>query len=78
MVVPPVEASTLPEVAVPLIMSGRVNIRKLRADVDDAEVADVRLSFLVGELLVRRVEFLAAVGLVPDSLGDFLEAFCMV
>ena len=38
----------MPEVVVPLIMSGRADLRKLRANVDDAEIADVRLGFLVG------------------------------
>ena len=48
-VVPPVQAWTLPEIAVPLVMSGRADLCEFRADVNNAKVADVHPGFLVGK-----------------------------
>ena len=67
----------MPEVAIPLVMSGRADLRKLRADVDDAKVADVRLGFLVGKWLVRGLDFLATVGLLLDSFFNRFQALLL-
>ena len=49
MVIPCVECWAWLEVAVPLIVSSCADLCHLGANVDDAEVGDVRLRFLVGE-----------------------------
>ena len=75
MVVPLVVGWARPEVALPLIVSGRADLPNLSANVDYAQVGGVRVCLLVGEQFVRCLEAFASVAHLPGSLGDALDVF---
>ena len=59
----------------PIVIGRCADFLDFCADVDDAEVADVRFGFLIGESFVCRLEVIAAVAHLPGSLGDALGLF---